>query len=201
MFDFLKPDVATNPSPQQIAHSFRWLGWGGFWLQSLLGFIPILVVLTTVFSRTGPQGGGFTFGIGLAILCLLALCFSIYWCYRYTKLARKLEAPDLRPAKAHIKRDLKLGLLINLSIMAIAVLIALARVGQLTFRMLVLPQGSTVVAPTQVGTMLTQGAIVTPSNMIAIQAMISAIAAGLIGTIVSLLLIFYVGQHRSRNDF
>ncbi|MBW4468104.1 MAG: DUF3611 family protein [Pegethrix bostrychoides GSE-TBD4-15B] len=201
MFNFLKPDLATNPSPQQIAHSFRWLGWGAFWLQAFLGFIPILVVLSTVFSRAGSPGGGLTLGIGLAILCLLALCFSIYWCYRYTKLAGRLAAQDLRPAKAQVKRDLKLGLLLNLSIMVIAVTIALARVGELTFRMLVLPQGSTVVAPTQVGTMLTQGAIITPSNMIAIQAMVSAIAAGLIGTIVSLLLIFQVGQHRSKNEF
>ncbi len=201
MFDFLKPDVAFNPSPKQVAHSFRWLGWGGFWLQSFLGFIPILVVLTTVFSRAGNQASILSLGIALAILCLLALCLSIYWCYRYTKIASRLENPDRRPAKAEIKRDLKLGLLINLGIMVIAVSIALARVAQLTIRMLTLPQGSTVVAPTQVGTMLTQGAIVTPSNMIAIQAMVSAIAAGLIGTIVSLLLIYYVGQHRNQSDF
>ena len=57
------------------------------------------------------------------------------------------------------------------------------------------------VAPSQAGTMLTQGAIITPSNMITIQAMISAVAAGLIGVIVALLLIFQVGQHRNTDQF
>lgn len=199
MFNFLNP--AANPSPQQIARSLRWLGWGGFWLQTLLGFIPLLVVVTTVLSRTTQQRGGFSFGIGLAIFCLIILVFSIYWCYRYTKLARRLERSELRPAKAQVNRDLRLGLLANLGIMVIAVLIAMARVGELTVRMLVLPQGSTVVAPSQVGTMLTQGAIITPSNMITIQAMVSAVAAGLIGTIVALLLIFQVGQHRNTDQF
>jgi len=199
MFDFLKPD-AINPSPQQIARSLRWLGWGGFWLQALLGFIPLLVVVSTVLFRPAAQRGGFSFGIGLAFLCLIILLFSIYWCFRYTQLAAKLENWELRPAKAQVRRDLKLGLLANLSIMVIAVLITLVRVGELTFKMLILPQGSTVVVPNQIGTMLTQGAIITPSNMIAIQAMVSAIAAGLIGTIVALLLIYQVGQHRNSND-
>lgn len=198
MFDFLKPEAAS-PSPQQIAYSLRWLGWIGFWLQSFLGFIPILVVVTTVLSRTGQRSGSL-FGVSLAIVCLIMLIFSIYWCFRYTQLASKLESRDLRPAKAEVRRDLKLGLLANLSIMVIAVLIALARVGELTFRMLILPQGSTVVAPTQVGTMLTQGAIITPSNMIAIQAMVSVIAAGLTGVIVALLLIYQIGQHRNSNE-
>ena len=190
-----------NPSPQQIARSLRWLGWGGFWLQTLLGFVPLLVVVTTVLSRTGQQSGGFSFGIGLAIFCLIILIFSIYWCYRYTKLARKVERADSRPAKAQVNRDLRLGLLANLGIMVIAVLVALLRVGELTVRMLILPAGSTVLAPSQAGTMLTQGAIITPSNMITIQAMISAVAAGLIGVIVALLLIFQVGQHRNTDQF
>jgi uncharacterized membrane protein YhdT len=199
MFNFLDPEAA-NPSPQQIARSFRWLGWGGFWLQALLGFIPILVVVTRTLFGPGQQPGGSSFGVWLAIACLICLIFSIYWCFRYTQLANQLESRDSRPAKAQVKRDLKLGLLANLGIMAIAILIALVRVGSLTFRMLTLPQGSTVITPNQVGTTIAQGALITPSNMIAIQAMINAIAAGLVGVAVALLLLYQVGQHRNASD-
>lgn len=197
MFDFLASE-APSPTPRQIARSLRWLGWVGFWLQAFLGFIPILVVVTNVLSKPFQQTGGMSFGLWLAIICLVILCFSIYWCFRYTKLADQLETPNLRPAKAAVIRDLKLGVLANLSIMIGAVVIALFRVGNLTFKMLTLPQGSTVIAPNQIGTTVAApGALITPSNMIAIQAMICTVAAGLIGVIVALLLLYQVGQHRS----
>ncbi|MBF2076601.1 MAG: DUF3611 family protein [Synechococcales cyanobacterium C42_A2020_086] len=198
MFDFLKPEVAS-PTPQQIARSLRWLGWAGFWLQALLGFIPILVIVSAVFASPQRQQTGFlSFGHWLAILCLVVLLFSIYWCFRYTRLANRLESRGSRPTKAQVSQDLKLGVVANIGMMIIAVLIALSRVGGLTYKMLTLPQGATVVAPNQIGTTLgVPGTLITPSNMIAIQAMISTIAAGLVGTVVGLLLLYQMGQHRS----
>lgn len=201
MFEFLKSE-STSPTPQQVARSLRWLGWGGFWLQALLGFIPVLVVVTNVLSKPGQQQrSGFSVGLWLAIACLIIMLFSIYWCFRYTRLANQLENPDLRPAKSQVIRDLKLGLLANIGMMALAVLIALLRVGGLTFKMLTLPQGATVIAPNQIGTTVAApGALITPSNMIAIQAMINAIAAGLVGAVVALLLLYQVGKHRNSYD-
>mgnify|MGYP002784617794 CR=1 FL=1 len=196
MFNFLNPE-APSPTPREIAQSFRWLGWIGFWLQALLGFIPILAVVTNVLFRPAPQRSFFSFGLWLAIACLCVLIFSIYWCFRYTQLANKLEVPDLRPAKSQVLRDVKLGLLANLGIMTIGVIIALSRVGELTFKMLTLPPGSTVVTPNQIGTTVASpGTLITPSNMIAIQAMVNAIAAGLVGTMVALLLLYQISQHR-----
>ncbi len=200
MFNFLNPE-APSPTLQQIARSFRWLGWIGFWLQVLLGFIPILVVVTNVLFRPKQQhSDGLSFGLWLAIACLIILIFSIYWCFRYTQLARKLEIRDLRPTKFQVNRDLKLGLMANIGMMTIAVLIALSRVGELTFKMLSQPQGSTVITPNQAATTVTRGAMITPSNMIAIQAMVNAIAAGLVGVIVALLLLYQVGQHCNPHD-
>ncbi len=85
--------------------------------------------------------------------------------------------------------------------MVIAVFIALSRVGALTFKMLTLPPGATVITPNQIGTTVaTPGAMIAPSNMIAIQAMINTIAAGLVGLVVALLLLYQVGQHRKSYD-
>lgn len=198
MFNFLNPEAA-NPTPHQIARFFRLLGWIGFWLQSLLGFMPILVVVTIVlFNPNRSQSGGLSFGLFSAIACLLLMIFSIYWCFRYTRLARKLEIRDLRPAKSEVVRDLKLGLIANIVSMAIAIPIAMARVGELTIKMLALPQGSTIVAPIpdRARTIVSPGALITPSDMIAIQAMVNTIASGLVGIVVALLLLYLVRQNQ-----
>lgn len=200
MFNFLNPQGASR-TPQQIARSFAWLGRIGLGLQAIFGFIPILVIVVYVLSKPSQQTtGGLSVGFWLAIACLIILLFSLYWCVRYIQLANKLGQPDLRPAKSQVIRDLKLGLLANISIIIIAVVIALIRVGELTFKLLTLPQGATVIAPNQIGTTLAApGALITPSNMIAIQAMINVIAAGLVGVIVALLLLHQVNQpQRSR---
>ena len=63
--------------------------------------------------------------------------------------------------------------------------------------MLTVPQGATVVTPNQA---VVQGALVSPSNMLAIQAMVHAIAAGLVGVMIALLLIQQVSRHRNAPD-
>jgi len=200
MFNFLNAE-APSLTPKDIARSFRWLGWVGFWLQALLGFIPILVVVTMVlFNPAERRRSAFSFGLWLAIACLGILVFCIYWCFRYTQLGTQLEIPDQRPKKSRVYQDLKLGLVANLSTMTIAVVIALSQVAGLTVKMLTLPQGATVITPNSSATTVTPGAMITPSNMIAIQALINAIAAGLVGLIVALLLLYIVGQHRNVND-
>jgi sterol desaturase/sphingolipid hydroxylase (fatty acid hydroxylase superfamily) len=196
MFNFLNPQ-ASGSTPEQIARWCRQLGWLGLVLQALLGFIPLLVVVMRVLSVPQWQGRGFGLGLWLAILCLAILLFSIYWCFRYTRLAARLEQPERRPLKSTVKQTLKLGLLSNLLILIIGTAIALWRVSMLTLQMLSVPQGATVIAPNQVAG---PGALVTPSNMIAIHAMLSTIAAGLVGVIIALLLIVQVGRHRVAQD-
>lgn len=192
------PDLdAPTPSPQALAHACRWLGWAGVLLQALLGFVPLLVVVGNVLfgQRRSPMGGLST-GLWLAILCLVALLFSIYWCFRYTRLADRLETREFRPTKSQVWQNLWWGLGANLSIMALAVLIALWRVTSLTFKLLALPQGATVVVPAPVGTAVTPGTLITASDMIMIQAMVSAIAAGLVGTVIALLLQYQLRWNR-----
>lgn len=162
----------------------------------ILGFIPLLVVVAYVLSQSAPRAtGGFSFGLWLAIASLIILIFSIYWCFRYTQIAKKLRKVETRPSKSQVIRNLQLGLLANIVILIITVIIALVRVGELTFKLLTIPQGATVIAPNQISpTLATRGALITPSNMIAIQAMLNVIAAGLIGVIIALLLIYQVGK-------
>ena len=63
-----------------------------------------------------------------------------------------------------------------------------------------LPLDAIVITPNQTRTMVTQGALIAPSNMIAIQAMVNTIAAGLVGVVVALLLLYLVGQHHNPQE-
>ncbi len=196
MFDFLRAQP-SSPSPAQIARYCRTLGWAGLILQSLLGVIPLLVVIARMVVNPQWRDVRSSWGLWLAVVGLAILLFSIYWCFRYIRMARRMADPDLRPAKSAVKRNLKLGLLSNLALMAIGVLLALWRVTLLSVKMLTIPQGTTVVTP---GAAAVPGGLITPSSMIAIQAMVSAIAAGLVGVIIALLLIYQVGRHRTSPD-
>ncbi len=196
MFDFLRAHP-SSPSPSQIARYCRSLGWIGLILQSLLGVVPLLVVIARILVNPQWRNVRSSWGLWLAVLGLAILLFSIYWCSRYIHMAQRLDDPSLRPAKSAVKRNLKLGLLSNLALMSIGVLLALWRVTLLSIQMLAIPQGTTVVSP---GAAAVPGGLITPSSMIAIQAMVSAIAAGLIGVIVALLLIYQVGRHRNSPD-
>jgi hypothetical protein len=196
MFDHLTNSPSSNVL--QIAAAFRRLGWIGFWLQALLGFIPFVILIFVLFFN--PNGGGFDLKVILAYGCLLALVFTIYWCYRYTRLANKLENSKLRPSKEEVTRSLWIGLLANVGGMSCAVLVAIWLVGTLLFKMLSLPQGATTIAPTRgsEGTVISPGQIVVPNDLIAMQAMVITVAAELIGIIVALLLLYRVSQNRSR---
>lgn len=197
MFDFLRAQP-SSPSPAQIARFCRTLGWAGLILQSLLGVVPLLVVIARILVNPQWRDVRSSAGLWLALLGLAILLFSIYWCFRYIRMARRLEDPNLRPAKSAVRRNLKLGLLSNLALMSIGVLLALWRVTLLSIKMLTIPQGTTVVSPDPAA--IVPGGLITPSSMIAIQAMVSAIAAGLVGVVIALLLIYQVGRHRTSPD-
>lgn len=188
----------SHPTYRQLARYFRLFGQIGLILQAILGIIPILVVLIYImFQREQPTTGGLSFGFWLAIACLTMLLFSLYWCFRYTQLAYQLTHQDVRVTYLTLLRDLKLGLWVNMSIMGFSILIALIRVGELTIKLLFLPQGATVISPNPLGTTLAlPGTLITPSNLIAIQAMLNVIAAGLVGVIITISLFFLLEKSR-----
>ncbi|MGK7930148.1 MAG: DUF3611 family protein [Microcystaceae cyanobacterium] len=186
----------NNSVSRKIAPSFLWLGRIGLILQTILGFVPILVIVTYLFWQQRQQEiGGIAFGLTLAIACLLMLMFSIYWCFRYTTIANRITKTDPNLTHNAILRNLQFGLFTNIGIMAIAVLISFLRVGELTIKLLTLPQGGTVITPNQLGTTLAvPGTLITPSNLIAIQAMINVIAAGLVGVVIAVILLLRIRQ-------
>lgn len=140
------------PAVRRVATAFRIVGWISFWTQIVLAVISAVVLLFAAGSfgastavppaipgvpTTVPTGGGVNPGTGaglfLAVLGLLALFGGAYWAFRYTRLSRKLKAPDAqsRPKRGDALQALRFGLMINLVGMLLTILGAQAIVGSL----------------------------------------------------------------------
>ncbi|WP_013324957.1 DUF3611 family protein [Gloeothece verrucosa] len=192
MINFFKSDIPPI-SPQRMANSLRRMGWVGFWLQVILGFIPFLYLIVRLLKS--QSRGTTSLELFVVIACLVGLLLTMYWSFQYVRLGRKLENADLRRPKVAVLRSLWMGLMINIVGMLCALLIALGRVGTLTLNMLSLPQGATIITPGAGGDFSNRSPLITPSDMITIQAMINTIAAELIGIIIALLLLSKMTQH------
>jgi hypothetical protein len=184
------------PSVRRIATEMRVIGWTGFWLQLFFGFIPVALAVFFLFIPRNPNrlgsSGSVAFFFGYA--SLIALIFTIYWCFRYTRIGQKLTNTEIRPSRFEVTRTLSIGLLVNLAGLIFAVIVAMYQVNNLLVKLLSLPQGSsTIFSPTQSSTVVARVPI-TPLQMMGLQAVISAIAAEIIGLIVALWLLHRVNQ-------
>ncbi|AFZ45019.1 hypothetical protein PCC7418_2889 [Halothece sp. PCC 7418] len=178
----------TPPHRRRIAAAFRRWGWIGFWSQLILGFIPvILVTFQLFFSSKSQLRGGLDSGNILSFLDLLTLFFTIYWCFRYTRLGIQLEDSKQYPSSAKVIREVWIGIIANVGVIFLAVLIGIGTVGGLLYVVLSMPQGgATILQPTPGGKMISPGPIIVPMDMLGLLAVMSVILAGLLGLMVSL---------------
>lgn len=203
MFNFLMEN-SSPPTVQEIAFAFRRWGWVGFWVQIVFAFIPIIILIFALFFTNNPdytRPGNLYIGEFLAFGCLSALIFTIYWCFRYVKLSEKLENPQMRPPKAEVIQCLWIGLIANILGMFCAVVVAMGKVATLLWQMLSIPQGASVIStPGSNQAIINRGTLVVPLDMVGVQAMLSTIAAELVGIIVALWLLGLVSQHHSHHS-
>jgi Protein of unknown function (DUF3611) len=107
----------SQPSTQpEFVATFRFFSRFSFWIQLLLGIVSAIALLFAMFSRnmTEPtNNAGIGFGIFLAIVGILLLCFRIFWDFRYRLLGRRLQAanPQFHPSKQNITQTLRIGLI------------------------------------------------------------------------------------------
>ncbi|MDR9405577.1 MAG: DUF3611 family protein [Halothece sp. Uz-M2-17] len=178
----------TPPSRRRIASAFRRWGWVGLWSQLILGFIPVILVSFQLFfsSKSQLRGGLDSVNI-LSFVDLLTLFFTIYWCFRYTRLGIQLEDSKQYPSQAKVIREVWIGIIANIGVIFLAVLIGIGTVGGLLYVVLSLPQGgAAILQPTPGGKMISPGPIIVPMDMLGLLALMSVILAGLLGLIVSL---------------
>jgi len=128
---------------ERIARQMARASWISFWVQVVLGVVasvififasPTLVTRTatamgTVSIAPNPAAAG---GFALGAIALVVLGVSIYQAFLNTKHARRLQAPKgNRPSRADTIRRLRMGVMVNLFGLGVALVGAETITGQL----------------------------------------------------------------------
>jgi len=150
MLNNLKTKLLSS-KPQKIAKAFRRLGWLGFWLQVVLATLPILLMIYVLFfyRSASIQRSGMGLIEYLGLLGLLILFFTTFWFYRYTRLAKRMADPELRPPKSSVINILWTGLVASCLGILLSMLLMVFEVGRLLFVFLRAPQGGVPVMQTE----------------------------------------------------
>ncbi len=150
MFQRLKSALGSSKGTS-IAESFSRIGWTGFWLQVVIGAIPVtFVVYAWVFNRMAGGGtrSGFAVIEYLTIASLLVLAFTTAWFYRYTRLAVRIADAERRPPESVIQRAAWTGVAASTTGIVFSILVMLFEVTQLLIYFLRAPQAGVPVIQT-----------------------------------------------------
>ncbi|WP_201253412.1 DUF3611 family protein [Nodularia spumigena] len=180
---------SRNKIPK-IAHQIRLTGWVMLWVQLALALVSGLLLL---FSSTGRNfanqpNPGLGIGVIWAIIGILLLLFSVFWDFRYTRIGRRLGNinPTLHPSKADTTRAIRMGILVSLVGIFIAILGAGTSVSVLVAKAVSQPPGVAITDPNK---------IIRALDVFIVVANINGIAAHFVGTVASIWLLEKVHQH------
>jgi len=184
-------DVRTlAPSLQGIANTIRLTGWITFWIQLGLAVVSGLAVL---FASTGRDfadqpNAGLGVGIFWAICGIIALLFSVYWNFRYTRLGKRLANPNpsLHPSKADTIAALRLGIIVGLVGILLTLFGTGSTLGVLVAKSISQPPGVAITDPNK---------IIRALDVFVAVANINGITAHFVGTVASLWLLERVHKH------
>ena len=148
----MTPNLSSQwePSnPENLAKRFHRLGWIGFWIQAtLLSFDLVLLVYVYFFtSAENLLNKGIDLTNYLSYGSLLVLCFTTYWFFRYTRLAKQIPDPALRPSQASVEKTLWVGLWAGCLGVVFSMLLMGNAVMRLLFVFLIQPQTGIQIAP------------------------------------------------------
>lgn len=125
-----------------IAAQFRRFGLTGFWIQIVIGTVPVisaaLMLLFTpgsLFLSARTQLLGVLSGVSLSLLA-----FTIVWFLFYAKLGRRLAAGGAIDRHA-LRRRVKFGIGVSLAAILLSTIVILLEVAYLLFVLLDAPQG------------------------------------------------------------
>ncbi len=182
--------LSNSPTKQEFAATFRLASRISFWVQLALGSVSGIALLLACFSRnvtTQTNNAGIGFGIFLAIVCILLLCFRVYWAWRYRRLAKLLQTPSSQnhPQKESVIQNLRVGLIVSLLGLLIAFIASEETVAVILGKALSQPQGVAVYQPENV---------IRSLDVFVTLASVNMIGAHLFGAITSLGLLYWVEE-------
>ena len=152
-----QPESLSQPLTQtEFVATFRLFSRFSFWIQLFLGAISGIVLVFAMLGRNMSDqtnnNAGIGFGIFLAVVGLLLLCFRIFWDFRYRLLGRLLHAEnsEVYPSKEHITKTLRIGLISSLVGVLIAFVASEETVAVVLAKTLSQPQAMAAYAPENV---------------------------------------------------
>jgi hypothetical protein len=142
--------IVTEPKDvTSLTRTYSKLGWVGFWLQLVVGSVPVLLMAYLfVFARVPGPRAGFAFVEYLSLASLSALVFTTFWAFRYTRLGLKLAAPEKFVTYKRLMRAAWIGVVVSTVGMLFSMLIMFIEVAHLLFYFLSTPQGGVPVIQT-----------------------------------------------------
>jgi hypothetical protein len=176
-----------------LAKTFARLGWIGFWLQVVLGSIPVVLMLY-VFAFSGRTSGpraGLPIVEYLSVVSLLVLLFTTFWFYRYTRLAKTLADPHSNLTESAVLTNVWTGLVASSLGILFSMLVMLIEVGQLLFYFLAAPQGGIPAIQTTLGE---SASWVSAVDLVSLMSLLLALAAEVIALVFGLWLMFRTTQ-------
>jgi hypothetical protein len=176
-----------------LATSFRRLGWTGFWIQIVVGALPVLLMTyMVIFAQTvGGTRAGLPIVEYLTLGGLAMLVFTTIWFYRYTRLAKRIEHAEHRPREEQVARTVWIGLLASSVAILFTILVMFVEVAHLLFYFLSAPQaGVPVIQSAGPGVSSWVSAV----DMISLMSLVMTLAAEVIVSIFGLYLLFRVTE-------
>jgi hypothetical protein len=136
--------------PEKLAKHFLRLGWIGFWVQLVLLTLPVFLLFYVLFIKSSETilSKGIDLSAYLSNGSLLVMLFTTFWFYRYTKLASKIVAPELRPSQNSVAKTIWVGLWASVVGIFFSMMLMVSAVTRLLFVLLATPQTGIPIATT-----------------------------------------------------
>ncbi|WP_295456199.1 DUF3611 family protein [uncultured Thiodictyon sp.] len=176
-----------------LAKTFTRLGRIGFWLQVVLGAIPLAIMFYVfVFSGSisGPRSALPSVGL-LSLANMLVLLFTIVWFHRYTGLGRRIADAQSRPTESAVLATVWTGLIASSLGILFSMVVMLLEVGQLLFYFLSAPQAGIATIQTTGGA---SASWVSAVDLVSLLALLQMLAAEVIALVLGLWLMFRTTQ-------
>jgi hypothetical protein len=177
---------------ESLANAFSRLGWSGFWLQVVVGAIPVILMVyffTFAQSPTGPRAGLPVVEF-LTLGSLAILVFTTFWFWRYTRLAKQLREPNSTLPLDSLNQTVWTGITASSIGILFSVSVIFVEAAHLLFYFLSSPQAGVPIIQAQ-----TAGSSwVSAVDMLSLMALILVLAAEVAVLVLGLWLLFRTAQ-------
>ncbi|MBK5965194.1 hypothetical protein CCR95_14125 [Thiocystis minor] len=185
-------DSLQSTNRESLANAFSRLGWSGFWIQIVVGAIPIILMVyffTFANSPSGPRAG-LPMVEFLTLGSLALLVFTTFWFWRYTRIAKNIRAPQSTLPLDSLNQTVWTGIVASSIGILLSVTVVFVEASHLLFYFLSSPQaGVPVIQAQTAGT-----SWVSAVDMISLMALILVLAAEVAVLVLGLWLLFRTTQ-------